>query len=78
MYSPTQFSIVSHKFINMHPSLKGRVSAPLLRIGRAVICNGKSAIQKMGKLTIKGYCGYLASALLSINFVLKLDVLFTI
>ena len=34
----------------MHSDIKGRVSAPQPRIGRAVICNGKSGCLDRGKV----------------------------
>ena len=52
----------------------------LVRVDRAAICNGKWAASNVGKLNLKGYCGetLLALALLPVNFVSKVDVLFTI
>ena len=34
--------------------IRGRVPTPLPRIGRAVICNGRSAVENVGKLNIIG------------------------
>ena len=41
--------------------IKGRVTAPGPRIGRAGICNGKPAMENMVTLNIRGYCDYLCS-----------------
>ena len=49
---------VSKATIQMpHLFFKRRVPAPLPRIGRAVICNGKSDVLNMGKLNMRGCCG---------------------
>ena len=60
------------------PSVLGTVPGPLTRIGRAVICISKSAIEILEHGKVKHQTVLRLTTLLPINFILKLDVLFTI
>jgi len=55
-YHATFYLTTSFLKLNTH-YFNGRMPAPLLIIGRAVICNRESVVENLRKLNIKGHCG---------------------